>query len=210
MEPESAERAIEHVCELLGPHMRDWRSETNGPMIATLLKSGLLTDSIAGLPIVSPEGLKVVLRITDETDFDEQEATRLIDDARNGDYAARFVLCDLAAWRLEAQQELPTKLREYIVEVLRSVAENHDKRRGRDRYVYYTRDYYIATAILSVVGRSYSPTRNRAAKAESACSIVKMALEKLGLHLGEAAVEKIWRRFHNERLSVGNKSSRFV
>jgi hypothetical protein len=136
VESERAERAIEHVCELLGSHMRDWWSETNGPMIATLLKSGLLTDSLAGLPIVSPEGLKVVLRIKDETEFDEQEATRLIDDARNGDYAARFVLCDLAAWRLEAQQELPTKLREYIVEVLRSVAENHDNRRGRDRYAY--------------------------------------------------------------------------
>jgi hypothetical protein len=56
---------------------------------------------------------------------------------------------------------------------------------------------------------SFSYVNETAPPAES-YSIVKMALEKLGLHLGEAAVEKIWRRFQKERRSVGNKSSRFV
>lgn len=66
--------------------------------------------------------------------------------------------------------------------------------------------FHVAWTILNVTMLGFRPTRNRATEAEFACSIVARALGRLGVHLSESAVEKIWERFSDEFINEMTKS----
>jgi hypothetical protein len=71
-------------------------------------------------------------------------------------------------------------------------------RPGRRSYANHLRDWSIAEAVLENVKEGFRPTRNPASKQASACCIVKLALERIGVHLSEKAVERIWAKFASE------------
>ena len=55
----------------------------------------------------------------------------------------------------------------------------------------------ICFCIKLLVEQGFRPTRNvasRGGETESACSIVRAALERIGVYLSEDAIEKIWQK----------------
>jgi hypothetical protein len=69
------------------------------------------------------------------------------------------------------------------------------RKRGGDGYANGARDITIANAVRGIHQKfGFSPTRNKATNQESACSIVNLALRRSGIHMSEAAVERIWRK----------------
>jgi hypothetical protein len=130
--------------------------------------------------------------------YDDEKSAALIHKAQNGDAAARYVLYDVAAKFVESGRSLPERLRAYIVGVLSSAASAQHVRRGRNPYAKHPRNFDIALAVREVVVLGFRPTRNAATEAASACSIVKQALETLGIHMTEKNVEKIWERFSRD------------
>jgi hypothetical protein len=146
----------------------------------------------------SPRGLASI--------YDDKKGERLISKASAGDQAAHKVLCKVAADFVAGGCTMPTRLREYITEALRSQAEEEQqRRRGQDPYANFTRNFHIASTVLQVTRLGFRPTRNRATERESACSITAHALAKSGLHLTESAVEKIWGQF--SRVFTGGPSA---
>jgi hypothetical protein len=128
--------------------------------------------------------------------YNAKKAGLLIDRARDGDPIAMDATWEIAANFIDEGYVLPEGLRQYIVDLLLGDATCAPaKSRGRAGYVNYERDFKIASVIRQVVDRGFKPTRNHATESESACSIVNKALKRLGLHLSEAAVVKIWEKF---------------
>ncbi len=195
--------AIEFAYESLKKGSSSWRDhESWGRELAILWQSIVVSDRMFGGPIVSPGQIRIVINVSPEHEggpsdsfYDDEKGKRLIDKARNGDYVAKQLLCEIAAWFLETARELPERLREYIVEVLRAEAGDRPQKRGRDPYANHPRNFNIACTILNVTSLGFKATRNRATESESACSVVVQALERLGIHMSEANVEKIWERF---------------
>ena len=128
--------------------------------------------------------------------YDDNKGRPLIAKARAGDQVAHKVLCFFAAGFVKAGCEMPSGLREYVAATLRSQAkEAPAPRKGRDPYDNSTRNFHIALTVYRVVRLGFQPTRNRATKSESACSITQKALARCGLHMEESNVEKIWSQF---------------
>jgi hypothetical protein len=72
-------------------------------------------------------------------------------------------------------------------------------KRGQRKADNTYRDITIAgRLVLPLLGR-FSPTRNEATRqkgsAESACSIVKQALKRVGIHMSEKTIEEIWGKY---------------
>ena len=103
--------------------------------------------------------------------------------------------CAAAAALLERNEQLPTSLREFVVDFLRNPKVK--RKAGRDLNDLKQRNKLIAVAIQIIAERwKFHPTRNDATEGASAASIVRDALAAgAELDLTEAAINKIWRRF---------------
>jgi hypothetical protein len=103
---------------------------------------------------------------------------------------------EVAAALLERNEQLPSSLRELVVDYLRSPKVN--RKAGRDFFDLKLRNMLIAETINIISERwKFHPTRNEATTENaSAASIVRDALAAgAKLCLTEAAINKIWRRF---------------
>jgi hypothetical protein len=135
------------------------------------------------LSIVVPESPEQLHRM------DHDELVDLIAAARKGGGAHELLLA-VAAALIDNDYSLPSPLKEFVIEFLRNPEV---PQRGRGRKREYERDDVIAWAVATICIRwEFSPTRNEATSGPSAISIVKRALEKIGIHLTEAAITKIW------------------
>jgi hypothetical protein len=103
--------------------------------------------------------------------------------------------CKVAAALLERNEQLPSSLREFVVDYLRNPKVN--RKAGRDFFDLKLRNTLIADTICIISERwKFHPTRNDATEDASAASIVRDALAGgADLRLTEAAINKIWRRF---------------
>jgi hypothetical protein len=103
--------------------------------------------------------------------------------------------CEVAAALLERNERLPSSLREFVVDYLRN--PKIKRKAGRDFYDLKLRNELIAHTINIISERwKFHPTRNDATEDASAASIVRHALAAgAELHLTEAAIHKVWRRF---------------
>jgi hypothetical protein len=144
--------------------------------------------------------------------YDDDKGERLITMARDGDSAANIVLSYIAQAYIGCACVMPERLRHYIVDKLRTEVASRPKRRGPKPYTQEARNHLVALAVSTVArDLGISPTRNRASKDasknESACSLVKKALEKRGLYLSESAVEGIWQDFRQRTAEPQRSSS---
>ena len=145
--------------------------------------------------------------------YDDNKGEKLIGIARNNDLAAKSALSYIAGAYVKSGCAMPERLRDYVVEKLRTEVASGPKRRGSKPYTKEARNSLISLTVSTVVrDLGISPTRNRASKdtskKESACSLVKKALERRGVHLSEAAVEKIWQECRQRTANPqGSRSS---
>ena len=111
------------------------------------------------------------------------------------EYFTPDLRCEVAAALLERNEQLPSSLREFVVDYLRNPKVN--RKAGRDFFDLKLRNMLIADTINIISERwKFHPTRNDVTEDASAASIVRDALaEGAKLHLTEAAIKKIWRRF---------------
>jgi hypothetical protein len=92
-------------------------------------------------------------------------------------------------------QVMPRHTREFIAGILTMAKDHLPRKRGRyAKGLYDLRDLTIVKAVDYIAKRGdFFPTRNPETKTnESACSIVRTALERNGMHLSERTVEDIW------------------
>jgi hypothetical protein len=92
---------------------------------------------------------------------------------------------------------MPAHLRDYVCGLLSKTPDGL-------RHTYAAgRDIYIAETVDGIVGRGFPATRNEATRAkerrgapanQSACSIVAKALARIGAHVEERSIEKIWKQ----------------
>jgi hypothetical protein len=116
------------------------------------------------------------------------DANSVIALAIGGDAVAHQALCLVAA-RLTAKKEtLPLALQQYVV----GAASQLKRGKKGNPAVNALRDDAIFDAIEIVIKLGFKPTRNRASKHESACSIVAKALADCRAALSEGEVETIW------------------
>jgi hypothetical protein len=102
-------------------------------------------------------------------------------------------LCRLGATFVGQAENIPTALREYIVRRLTALAQTKPAKRGGATKS--KRDFAITYVIARVVEQGFKPTRNQTRHGEppdSACSIVREAMKRLGDNVEESKVEKIW------------------
>ena len=111
------------------------------------------------------------------------------------EYFTPDLRCELAAALLERNEQLPSSLREFVVDYLRNPKVK--RKAGRDFFDLKLRNMLIADTINIISERwKFHPTRNDVTEDASAASIVRDALaEGAKLRLTEAAINKIWRRF---------------
>jgi hypothetical protein len=111
------------------------------------------------------------------------------------EYFTPDLRCEVAAALLERNEQLPSSLREFVVDYLRNPKVN--RKAGRDFFDLKLRNMLIAETINIISERwKFHPTRNDATEDASAASIVRDALaEGAKLCLTEAAINKIWRHF---------------
>jgi hypothetical protein len=103
----------------------------------------------------------------------------------------------------DQQKPLPHRLQAYIV-----FAALGGFKARKKRFQNSERDLAIAIAISELMDVGYSPTRNAATEAPSACSLVSEALvERFDVNLTERSVEQIWQKM-NKRLGKPYDSSR--
>jgi len=159
-----------------------------------------------GLSIIVPESAEQRHRM------DHDELVDLIAAAREEEDAHDYLLA-VAAALMDNDYSLPVPPKEFVIEFLRN-SEGPRRKPGRKRD--YQRDECIAWVVATICLRwGFSPTRNEATAEASAISIVKTALEQVGIHLTEAAITKIWdksgiRKEVVARHQVGNKRRRLI
>jgi hypothetical protein len=99
-------------------------------------------------------------------------------------------LCRQARQLTLEGKPLPFDLQQYIVAV--ACSSKPRKGRGGDRFANFARDIRIKTALRRLEA-GIQATRNPATTdRECGCSIVRMALERGGIHLTEKAIAKVW------------------
>jgi hypothetical protein len=162
--------------------------------LAPLMKSGAEDESIAWHQKVLRSGAVYGGEIgLGGAEFDR--AADYVEIARKGSKLGTKVSLELAAALIERGETLRGPLQEFIVEFLRNPKE---PRRGAGRRAssdLTSRNMWIRYLITTILFRSKFPaTRNEATKARpSAASIVRDALKTgAGIHLTEAAINKIW------------------
>jgi hypothetical protein len=118
----------------------------------------------------------------------------LIADARAGDWFCDRVICCAAAVMLTGGISDP-ELRTYVEGRLTVGIPSIGKRGpGRSKKDNAYRDMVIVGRLIPPLLDRFDPTRNAATKGESACSIVSKALARVGMHMSEGAVERVWEK----------------
>jgi hypothetical protein len=133
--------------------------------------------------------------------WNEAFCQELIARANQGDGEAVCVLRTAAAMSLRAGVTVPTSLAAWTANYLtKGPPAKSSSRRGPHSRANVQRDRGIAHAIKTMTREpwGFAATRNRAGKAESACSIVHKALTDLRIaSVSERAVEKIWAQYRD-------------
>ena len=111
------------------------------------------------------------------------------------EYFTPDLRCEVAAALLERNEQLPSSLREFVVDYLRNPKVK--RKAGRDFFDLKLRNMLIAETINIISERwKFHPTRNDSTEDASAASIVRDALEEgAKLRLKESAINKIWWHF---------------
>jgi hypothetical protein len=122
------------------------------------------------------------------------EFAKLVEDARKGnDPEADAELCEWGALAVSSAGNIPLPLRRYIADKLLEQAEAARRKRGQHPDTFLLRNFSIMYAVARLSERGFHPTRNPAQRSqESACSIVTVALGRVGTHMSEDNVEKVW------------------
>ncbi len=110
-------------------------------------------------------------------------------------------LRQLAAGLVEADEEMPQELAQWLVDFLKGNLEppatprNMRKKLPGDRF---WRDFYIWSAVENLIENGFKPTSDRSSRSQSACDVVAVAMRKLGLHpMSADEVHKIWNRLRD-------------
>ena len=100
--------------------------------------------------------------------------------------------------KLLAKETLQPNLEEYLINHIVLTDRNKQKvnNGGRPPVDFFARNVMISIAVQNTIRRGFHPTRNDIPHGESACSIVALALGKLGVTLTEKHVAKIWQKLH--------------
>ena len=108
------------------------------------------------------------------------------------------VLCNAAAAMLEATGGITdNRLRAYVCGRLSGwLVTNSKRKRGRTRDNWGRDAVIVGRLVLPLLDR-FKATRNDATEAESACSIAKAALERIGIHISEKRIEEIWGKYRS-------------
>jgi hypothetical protein len=128
-------------------------------------------------------------------DYDDEKGAELIKQAESGDREADAALCRIAVQYMFFGREMPFNLRSYVVGILlRRFMTPPAPQRGGSPHGQHRRNLYIVGMVSRLVDMGIKPTRNRAARdgAESGCSAVAKALARVGIHIDETGVEKVW------------------
>lgn len=124
--------------------------------------------------------------------YDRLRLGPLIERAQSGDYLAYRTLQILTVRLLEIRSPMPFALSQQLAKFFGRPLPSQRTLAIR------ACDAQICFAINDLVQQGFRPTRNVASryedKIESACSIVCVALRRLGINLTEDAIEKIWRK----------------
>jgi len=123
------------------------------------------------------------------------EAARVIAWANDGWADADIALRQPCSEMIDRGEELPKTLGGYSVTALNRAPVA--RRKGGDAVDNWLRDQSITVLVSVAVERWYPlpPTRNRASKKPSACSVVSQALIKRRINIGERRVEKIFKEY---------------
>jgi len=123
------------------------------------------------------------------------EAARVIAWANDGWADADIALRHLCGEMIDRGEELPKTLGGYSVTALNRAPVA--RRKGGDAVDNWLRDQCITVLVSVAVERWYPlpPTRNRASKKPSACSVVSRALGKRRISIGERRVETIFKEY---------------
>jgi hypothetical protein len=136
-------------------------------------------------------GFEFYSLLTPATGFDK--LVKLVKEARTGDADANSLLQRLGGLFVTSGVALPEPLRGYIADSLQKKINAGPSRRGKHRQAGLPRNFVVMYVVARVADHGFHPTRNREQKThESACSIVAEALERVGVHIEETSVEKIW------------------
>jgi hypothetical protein len=108
-----------------------------------------------------------------------------------------YFLPHFAARLTERGDQVPAPVRDFICSFLRDPKKWESRDRGPPKIINNRRNILIGVAVMTIAQWSgIAPTRNRAAKASSASSIVKEALDKTAkLNITESTVERCWDEF---------------
>ena len=119
-----------------------------------------------------------------------------IEGARAGSADCDRVVCCAAAVMLNATHCISDpELRTYVEGRLTVGIPSIGKRGpGRSKKDNAYRDMVIVGRLIPPLLDRFDPTRNAATKGESACSIVSKALARVGMHMSEGAVERVWEK----------------
>ena len=123
------------------------------------------------------------------THKDIERSVREASHSRDGD----AWLCELGAMFVGQAENIPPDLRDYIVKRLTALAQAKPTRRGTPTK--HLRSFAIMYVIARVAEQGFDPTRNitrHGKPPDSACSIVREAMKRLGDNVEESNVEKIW------------------
>jgi hypothetical protein len=213
MTPEKVEHAIQVAYASLkfwSKHWDFWR-KAGGYLHAELMDSAGVRSILPRAVVIERDGYEVLYDLDGQlvpklalypegpAIYDDTKGEDLIAKARDGDQVARKLLFWVAARFVETGCAMPNHLRRYVAETLTSQSRVAPQpRRGPNPYANHARDTDIADAVKKIVELGFRPTRNRATEAESACSIVAKALERLNIHLSVPAVEKVWNTFRTD------------
>jgi hypothetical protein len=135
----------------------------------------------------------------------EKRALESLERAQGGDAYAHDEVSRSAAELTSHGKPLPHPLQQYIT-VSASAFTRHQ---GRPRKLLgqdFLQCLCIAAAVDLVVAQGIKRTRNRSLRADdahpTACSIVEEVLKHFGINKTEDAVEKIWERYSQRRLTT--------
>jgi hypothetical protein len=170
--------AAKYAYELLKGSQGHWEDRSSVKSSAMTMHHLMVCPTIPGSETVERNGVKLV-----DVDgelvpkmgginykscnyhhiYDDEKGEQLIARAAIGDEVAHRVLCSIAARFVAGGCNMPDRLRGYVAELLtRQSQQASQRRRGRDPYANYVRDFYITSAVLHLCRLGLRPTRNRA------------------------------------------------
>lgn len=187
------EAAIKLVQQDLERHLAYEEEHWLGPEDTALEKarrSGIVEPDGMGMGQIlrDPNGGFVLLR---GRPLDMDKLDHLLKAAAAGDKDADLQVTAIALWFLERGQSPPPAFHELEISLWRKRLPKPRRKDGRD--------FRYCMEIHRLQQYGFSPTRNRALHGdpdapESGCSILKKALARMGIHVSEHTLEKIWEK----------------